>query len=184
MKLTCTLPVILTGLLLAGCSSTPARIDKGPVRAQTFSFINGGVPPQAEFADSREAVHKTIQDAIAQNLAARGLRKVGSGGDVIVAYLVIVGNNATTESIATYFGYGRDAAALSDRAHDAYTASKNPDYFAAGTLLIDVVDARTFKVLKRNYAVRPILVKPSADVRALNIQQAVDEVLKDLRVVR
>jgi hypothetical protein len=109
---------------------------------------------------------------------------VASGGDVTVAYLVIVGNNATTEHINTYFGYGGDAAALSDKAHSAYTSSKNPNYFEAGTLLIDVVDAKTFKVLKRNYAVRPMLSNPTAEVRAENIQSAVNEILKDLRIAK
>ena len=44
-----------------------------------------------------------------------------------MAYLVILGNNASTESINTYFGYGRDAEALHDKAQDAYTSSKNPN---------------------------------------------------------
>ena len=183
MKHTCLLSVVLTGLLLAGCS-TPTRVDKGPVKAQTFNFINGGVAPTAEFADKREVVHKTIQDAITQNLTGKGLRKVDSGGDVTVAYLVIVGNNASTESISTYFGYGRDAAELHDKAQDAYAGSKNPNYFEAGTLLIDVVDAKTFKLVKRNYVVRPILSNPTAEVRAAYIQAAVDEVLKDLRIAK
>lgn len=184
MKHTWLLSVVLTGLLLAGCSSTPTHVDKGPVKAQTFNFINGGVAPTAEFADKREAVHKTIQDAITQNLTGKGLRKVDSGGDVTVAYLVIVGNNASTESINTYFGYGGDAAALHDKAQDAYAGSKNPNYFEAGTLLIDIIDSKTFKVVKRNYAVRPVLSNPTAEVRAANIQSAVDEVLKDLRVAK
>jgi hypothetical protein len=184
MKNTWLLSVVLTSLWLTACSSTPTRVDKGPVKAQTFSFINGGVAPTAEFADKRKAVHQTIQDAITKNLASKGIAKVASGGDVTVAYLVIIGNNATTEHINTYFGYGGDAVALSDKAHDAYTGSKNPNYFEAGTLLIDVIDARTFKVLKRNYVVRPILSKPTAEVRAANIQSAVNEVLEDLRVAK
>jgi hypothetical protein len=184
MKHTWLLSVVLTGLLVAGCSSTPTRVDKGPIKAQTFNFINGGVAPTAEFADKREAIHKTIQDAITHNLAGKGITKVASGGDVTVAYLVIVGNNASTESIRTYFGYGRDAAELHDKAHTAYTSSKNPNYFEAGTLLIDLVDAKTFEVVKRNYVVRPTLSNPTAEVRAAYIQAAVDEVLKDLRVAK
>ena len=66
---------------------------------------------------------------------------------LIVAYLVIVGNNASTEAISTYFGYNRDAAALHDKAQDAYASSKNPNYFEAGTLLIDLIDAKTYKLL-------------------------------------
>jgi hypothetical protein len=64
-----------------------------------------------EYADSREQVHALIQDSISRNLASKGLSRVPSGGDVIVAYLVIIGNNASTEAISTYFGYDRDAAA-------------------------------------------------------------------------
>ena len=99
-----------------------------------------------------------------------------------VAYLVIVGNNASTESINTYFGYGRGATALHDKAQDAYTSSKNPNYFEAGTLLIDIIDAKTYKLLKRSYVVRPLLRNPTAEVRAERIQEAVDEALQDVRI--
>ena len=181
MKQTWLLPAVLTGLLIAGCSSTPTQVDKGPIKATTFSFVAAS-RPDSSFADKREAVHQTIQDAITRNLAGKGVSKVASGGDVTVAYLVIVGNNASTESINTYFGYGRDTAALHDKAQDAYAGRKNPNYFEAGTLLIDVIDTHTFKLLKRSYVVRPLLRDPSAEVRATHIQEAVNEALADLRV--
>jgi hypothetical protein len=44
---------------------------------------------------------------------------VGSGGDVTVGYLLIVGNNGVTTSIDKYFGYSAAAAALHEKAHDA-----------------------------------------------------------------
>ena len=42
---------------------------------------------------------------------------VDRGGDVTVAYLIIVGNNATTTSLNEYFGYTADADALTDKVH-------------------------------------------------------------------
>ena len=103
-------------------------------------------------------------------------------GDVIVSYLVIIGDNASVEAINAHFGYKDDAAALSDKAFLAYTRSKNPNHFASGTLLIDIVDARSFKLLKRNYAVRPLLRDAApADTRAI-IQSAVDEALAGLSI--
>jgi hypothetical protein len=107
---------------------------------------------------------------------------VASGGDVIVAYLVIIGNNASTEAISTYFGYGRDASGLHDKAQDAYAGSKNPNYFEAGTLLIDIIDAKTYKLLKRSYVTRPLLRNPTAEVQAFRFQEAVDEALWDVRI--
>ena len=184
MKYSFILTLNLAVLLVAGCSSTPTKVDSGPIRAATFSFIAKTPSMSPEYADSREPIHAMIQNSISQNLAGKGLSKVPSGGDVIVAYLVIIGNNASTEAISTYFGYGRDASGLHDKAQDAYAGSKNPNYFEAGTLLIDLIDAKTYKLLKRSYVVRPLLRNPSAEVQAARIQEAVDTVLRDVRIAR
>lgn len=169
-------------LLVAGCSSTPIQVDSGPIQAQTFRFVS--VPPGSTpaFADRRQEMHTMIQSSISRNLASKGLTQVTSGGDVVVAYLVIIGDNASTTAINTYFGQGRDVAALHDEAQKAYTSNESPDYFKAGTLLVDIIDAQTYALLKRAHVSRPILGDPSAEVRAERIQEAVDAVLKDVRI--
>jgi len=180
MKLTPFFALALTALLV-GCSSTPTHVDKGPIKATTFSFVSASRPDSA-FADKRAEIHKMIQAAITRNLTSQGLTKVESGGDLTVAYLAIVGNNASTEAINTYFGYGRDAAGLHAKAQGAYSASKNPNYFEAGTLLIDLIDAKTFKLVERNFVTRPTLGDVTAEVRAAHIQEAVDAILKNVRI--
>jgi hypothetical protein len=182
MKKLCLLPLLLTGLLLAGCSSTPAHVDKGAVSAHTFNFVNGGIALTPPVADKRSAAHQQIQEAIIKNLSAKGLTRTDGTGDVIVAYLVILGNNVSTEAVTTYFGSGRDAAALHDKAQEAYTDSKNPNHFEAGTLLIDVIDAKTYELLYRDFAVRPIMWQATTEERAGRIQEAVDAALGKLRV--
>jgi hypothetical protein len=183
MKTSYSLLFILTALLVAGCS-TPTKVDKGPVRATTFSFIDGGTRPAPSFADQREQVHATIQEAITRNLATKGLNRVPSGGDVIVAYLVVIGNNGSTEAIAKYFGYGRDTSALHDIAQDKYTSNKNPNYFEAGTLVVDFIDAKSYDLLSRSYVTRPLLADASAEVRAERIQEAVNAALQNVRIAR
>lgn len=174
-------PVIAT-ILLIGCSSVPDKVDSGAIHARTFNFVGGGVPPAAEFADNRQQAHAVIQQALTGNLAGKGLTKVQAGGDVTVAYLVILGNNVSTESINTYFGYGRESSALQDKAHKAYTGNANPNYFQAGTLVVDIIENGTFKLLRRTHVTRPVLSNPSAEVRAAHIHEAVAAALKDLRV--
>jgi hypothetical protein len=168
---------------LVGCS-TPTRVDKGPINARTFSFVNSSASREVGFGDRREALHRMIHDAIAQDLAAKGVNQVASGGDVVVAYLIFTGNNASTTMDNEYFGYGRGAADLHDKAQNAYTSSKNPNYFVAGTLLIDIIDAKSYKLLSRSYVVRGLLSNPSAEARAEHIQEAVDAALKELRIAR
>jgi hypothetical protein len=169
-------------VLLAGCSSTPVRVNTGEVKAITFSFVTGRpMPPDS--AEKREQIHRLIQNAITTNLAAKGLGRAPAGGDVFVAYLVIVGNNVSTTDVNDYFGYGRDADALLEKAHEkGAIESKNPNRFLAGTLVVDLIDAKSYKLLYRNYAVRPVLRDAPDDVRAERIQEAVDEVLAGVRV--
>ena len=182
MKLNSLYLLAAVGLMLAGCSSTPTRVDSGPIHARTFCFVNRGQPP--DFADDRAAVHNMIQSAITKDLAAQGVTRVATGGDVTVGYLVIIGNNASTAAINTYFGYGMGAEELHEKAQEAYTSSKNPNYFEAGTLLIDIIDTKTGKLLKRNYATRPIIQNITPEARAERIQEVVDEILKTLRVTQ
>ncbi len=177
----CILLATVAGLL-AGCSSTPEKVDRGPISAKTFSFVSRANRPAPGYTDDRQAVHAMIQEAITKNLSNRGLSKVESGGDVTVAYLVIIGNNASTAAISEYFGYGPDAAALAEKAHKAYTKSKTPNYFEAGTLVIDLIDSKSYKLLSRHEATRPILRELPANGRAERIEEVVDDILRDVRI--
>jgi len=169
---------------LAGCSSTPTKVSTGAIQGRTFTFVDTGVKPTPVFADNRVPIHSMIQEAITRNLASKGITRTGKGADLTVGYLIIAGNGGTTTSINDYFGYNDAAADLVDKAHDAYGASKNPNSFEAGTLVIDIADSKTFKLLKRGYATRPILRKIPDDARATRIQSVVDEILRDLRVAK
>jgi hypothetical protein len=184
MKLIPILSLAACVLASAGCSSTPTKVDTGQIHARTFSFVNRGNRPSPANTDDRQPVHTMIQDAITKNLAARGVTKVDSGGDVTVGYLVITGNNVSTKRISDYFGYSEDVAALHDKAHEAYTSSKNPNYFEAGTLVIDIIDTHTYKLLKRGYATRQLLKDISDDTRAVRIQGVVDEILQGTRITQ
>lgn len=183
MKHLCLLPLLLAGLLLAGCSSTPTRVEKGSLKVHTYNFINGGIALTPPATDRRDAIHQLIQKAIVNNLTAKGLERTDGTGDVTVAYMIIVGNNVTTEAITTYFGMGRDSDVLHNKAEDAYSSSKNPNHFEAGTLVIDVLDAKTYELLYRNYVVRPVIGNATATVRGERIQEAVDDALANLRIV-
>jgi hypothetical protein len=171
-------------LALAGCSSTPTKVDTGPIRARTFSFVGPSTKPSPAYADNRQMIHPLVQDAIKKNLAARGVTHVASGGDIVVAYLIITGNNASTTSISDYFGYTEDDTALQEKAQKAYTSSKHPGFFEAGTLIIDLIDPQASKLLKRGYATRQILRNLPEDARAARVQEVVDQILHDLRITQ
>ncbi|HEY8239984.1 MAG TPA: DUF4136 domain-containing protein [Kiritimatiellia bacterium] len=170
-------------LALAGCATEqPARVSTGAIKASTFDFVTVA-PGKHEFADDSASTHASIQAAIQDVLAAKGLNRSEGGGDVKVAYLVIVGNNVTTTSINDYFGYGREDAKLVEQAHKASAVdNKNPDYYEAGALVIDIIDAKDFKLLRRDYVVRPLFRNTPPDIREARIRDAVSEALAELQV--
>ena len=184
MKLNSLLLFVAGAFALAGCSSTPTHVDTGPIHARTFNFVNRGVRPSPGFEDDHKEVHEMIQSAITTNLASHGVTRVDSGGDVTVGYLIIVGNNVSTEMISEYFGYGQDAVGLQDKAHKAYTSYDSPNYFQAGTLVVDIIDSQTNKLLRRRYVVKPLLRTVPAEQRPAKVQEAVDEIMAGVQFVQ
>ena len=158
------------------------QVSSGTIQAKTFSFVNPGPRPMPAYADKTAQVHNVIQQAITKNLAARGVSQVPSGGEVTVAYLLILGNNASTTSLNEYFGYREDLTALEDKAHKEYTQSDKMNYFEAGTLVIDVIDSKSNKLLSRGHVTKPVLQTATPDERAVRVQGVVDEVLRDVRL--
>ncbi len=103
----------------------------------------------------------------------------------MVGYLIIVSDSVSTKAVDDYFGYGMAAAELQDKAHDAFvTGKKNPTPYEAGTLVIDITDAKTYKLLRRNFVCRPILRQLPTEERVARLQAAVDEALKGLRLAK
>jgi hypothetical protein len=176
---------VIAALVLAGCASAPMRVDTGPIHARTFSFVRSNAPSDAQYDQKRQAIHAMIQQAITSNLAEKGLTRVDSGGDVTVTYLIVVGNNVSTMAINDYWGYNGGASAIQDAIHQSQAIkNENPNYFEAGTLVIDIIDTKSFKLLKRASVQRPVLRNVPAEIRQENIQQAVDQALSDLKVVQ
>jgi hypothetical protein len=170
-------------LMLTSCSSTPTKVDTGSIRASTFNFVDRSSPNRFEFADNDAAINAAVQQAITENLSRHGVSRVAGIGDLTVAYLITVSDNVSTTAINEYFGYGRNPAALVDKAHEKLSVeSNNPNNFAAGTLLIDILDSKTYELLKRSFVVRPVYRNVSADARAARIQEAVYAVLSNLKI--
>jgi len=177
--------LVAGALALAGCSSVKTHVDTGPIHARTFSYINTGSRALPTYADSRKQAYAKVQEAITKNLTSKGLIQVGQGGDVTVAYLIIVGNNATTTSLDDYFGYTADANALVDKVHKSEAVKGNDrGYFEAGTLVIDILDPKTSKLLKRSTVQAQILRELPLDQREARLQQYVDQALSDLRIAQ
>ncbi len=177
------LVVLVGALALTGCSSVKTKVDHAPVSARTFSFLDTGPRPMPEYSETRKEAHALIQQALINNLAGKGVTCTPTGGDITLAYLVIVGNNAETTSLNRYFGYSNDADALVDKVHKQQTQkSTERNYFEAGTLVIDVLDPKSSKLLQRRSIQAQVLRNLSLEKRQARVQTIVDQALADLQI--
>ncbi len=172
---------VLTAMLLAGCSSVKTHVDKGTVTARTFSFLDTGSRQVPSYADERQQAHALVQQALIKSLAGKGVSYVPQGGEISVAYLIVVGNNVATTSLNDYFGYTDDSEAIVQKVHSQQTGSDdNRGYFEAGTLVIDILDPSTSKLLHRRSIHAEVLRNLPYETRTARVQSLVDQALKDL----
>jgi len=172
---------LLLATALAACSSVKNHVDKGPVKAHTFSFLNTGSRQLPTYAEESAQAHAMVQQAITKNLAAKGIAHVPSGGDITVAYLIVVGNNSTTTSLNGYFGYTQDSEALVQKVHSQQTGGdKARGYAEAGTLVIDIANPATSKLLQRRSIQAQVLRNLPLETRTERAQAIVDQALKDV----
>jgi len=168
---------------VGGCSSVKSHVDEGHISARSFSFLNTASRQTPNYAEDSKQAHAMVQQAIINNLAAKGVTNVVSGGDITVAYLIIVGNNISTTSLNEYFGYTEDAMAMVEEVHKKQTASAgNRGYFEAGTLVIDFLSPATSKVLQRRSIEAPVLRNLPAEQRTERVQSIVNQALSDLPI--
>jgi len=177
------LSAALLSVALTGCSTVKTHVNKSSVHASTFSFVPSGRAPSADEGVAQG--HTMIQQALVNNLAAKGVRQVPSGGEVLVAYLVIVGNNSRTVALDSYFGYSDDSDALLSKVHSEQAINGNRRAsFEAGTLVVDFVDPQTSKVLQRRTIQADVLRDLSTEQRGQRIQGIVDQALDDVPIAK
>jgi hypothetical protein len=130
-------------LALAGCATM--RVGSFVERGTSFTGYRTYVwAPDAQLTtgdprlDNNEFFQTRLRAAVEKGLGARGLEKAESGqADVILHYHASVTQKVDAGGVDEKYGYCEDC---------------SPSVFDAGTLTLDVVDARTNKLSWRGWA--------------------------------
>ena len=165
-------------VMLSACQSVdlPKGNARGYQSARLVRPVNNlntpGIAPQASPAN------EMIQSALASEFGARGFRLDPANADLTVAYLVIVQDNVSTKVVDDYFGYGRSSMRLADAAHSAGVVhNKRADYYREGSVVVDIIDNKTGKLVYRDFATGDLTGEVSdAQLRA-RINTAVKQAL-------
>lgn len=115
--------------------------------------------------------HKRIVDAIDKQLAAKGLRMAEGKADVdaLVAYHAAFSRNLEING-SGWGGY---------RFGPARSGSARVEEIVVGTLVVDVIDAKTGTILWRGIATKELDVNASPEKRDKNINKAAEKLFKN-----
>jgi len=120
-----------------------------------------------------ELNHKRIVNAVDAQLAAKGFTKVepGANPDVLVAYHATFNKNLQINGFSSGWGSYRFGGNRSGTAR--------VDELLIGTLVVDMVDAKTKTIVWRGTATKEVDVKASPEKREKNINKAAEKLFKN-----
>ncbi len=146
--------IFLPILLISACQTVEQ--PKGSSRGyRSARLVRPHSAPAVANPDDR--VNHAIQSALASTFRAHGFDIQSANADLTVAYLVLVQDNATTTMINDYFGFGRNAMDIANLAHERGVIRNNrADSYEAGTVVIDIIDGKTGKLVYRDFATRDV----------------------------
>ena len=164
-------------LAVANCASTMAvssHVERGLDFSQYNSFSWGpadALPTGDPRLDKDPYFKDHVQGAVERQLAVRGLELAASGTpDLLIHYHANIRERLDVDRIDNAYGY-------------CYSGNCPPSTirYEAGTLVLDVIDARTNRLVWRGWAqhsVEDMLHDPDRMARTIN--QAVTRMLKRL----
>lgn len=173
--------ITLAAIAFAAVSCSSVEMPKGTSKGYTSARLVtvDKEPTYDKDFPNQASANRMIQKSLASNFRANNLTVTRGSADLIVGYLVLVQNNFSTIAFDDYFGYGRDSDAIVDKAQTLGVVKNNrPDAFESGTIVVDVIDAKTNKLVYRGHATRDIYKNNSDSGRQAIIDQAVTEALQ------
>ena len=169
--------LVALAAILNACSSgvdMPSGTSKGYSSARLVARKASAPASTAEEAK----VHGMIQRSIAAQFKTNGLDFNKTTADLVVTYLVVYQDNAMTTYFDEFYGYGRDPEAISDAAHKKNVIDgKRPDAFERAGVVVDIVDARTNKLVYRSFGAGDIVRGIDDTTRAKRVNAAVNTAL-------
>jgi hypothetical protein len=157
-------------VLLAGCAPISTNFDYDLnwdfASLKTYQLLT---PPTDSTVDSLS--RDRVTNAINSGLVARGYSEVDADPDFLVAYHV--GSQNKIEVSDWGYVYGRRAGYYGARvsAVDVYE-------YREGSLIVDIVDAKTHKLIWRGTARKVLDTNPTPEQRTETINVAVEKILE------
>ncbi|MEH6552338.1 MAG: DUF4136 domain-containing protein [Pseudomonadales bacterium] len=168
--------------LVAGCSGLKVSTDYA--QEQDFSRYTQWQwhPEGASKTGSQDRMGNDIFDArvkrlVSQNLADKGLNK-GDKPDFYVNYATITDSRVSISTYNSYGGYGAGWGGYYGRgAYGGGTSHTSVNYYDEGTLIIDIIDARTNLLVWRGSGQARLAKQSNAEKNEIKTEETIQKIL-------
>ena len=169
----------LCAALACSCSSNSIETPKGKAEGyQSARLVRATATTVPQGWEDSPEFNQWVQQAIGAEFSKQGLAFGSPDADLIVAYMLLHQATSSTTMNTDYFGHGRDAGAILEKAHErGVIDNQSPDEFEQGAIVIDVLDARTNELVFRNFATRSAIEGVTDAQRQQRVNSAVAETL-------
>lgn len=156
---------LLLGAVLLGACGVPVAVETDPTQRRpawrTWSWLSR--PPVAQGDTTYAAIDERVRTSLEREMATRGFRRVErEKPDFLITYYAAVEKPIRAESLA----YAAGGPSQGRSAVDATGA------YPQGTLIVDVLDARTGKLVWRGAGGKVIQPEQDAEQRRARIDDA------------
>lgn len=166
----------LLAICFAGCTSVP--MPKGNSKGySSVRFVAPNAPLGTDSAPAFVEANGMIKKAITAEMEKAGLKVVEGNADLIVAYLIIFQDNTSTSYSNQYYGL-QDFSDIVTMAHKKGMKKDYAEAVQKRALVIDLIDAKTHKLVYRNYALGGMLAKLPEQERQEHLNTLVAQTLQ------
>jgi len=166
---------IAVALLLTACSGISTSTDFDPAANFGSYGTYGWVETEARTTD--DLTDSRIRSAVDASLAAKGLSKVDSGGDLAVGYQVTTAERSTYNTVSTGWGGGYGRGGWGGAGMGMSTTTEQN--YTEGSIILAMFDEGTQSMVWKGTASATLDAGKSPEDRAKSIQGAVDKMLGD-----
>lgn len=166
----------LLAICFSGCTSVP--MPKGSSKGySSVRFIAPNAPLGEDENPKFVEANAMIKESIAVQMDKHGLKVVEGKADLIVAHLIILQDNTSTSYSNQHYGL-QDFSDIVTLAHKEGMKKHYPESVQKRALVIDLIDAKTYKLVYRNYTLSGTLANLSEEERQAYITTAVSDTLE------
>ena len=187
-------------LALAGCATLQVETDYAPevslTQLSTYEWVDQEADASGDPAVDSPLLKRHIRDAVDSELGRMGYRKVTSDTpDFRIAYSVTAEEKSRIDGSYGYGGYGGYGSYRRSFGFSLYGGRYLRPYYGypgagyagagyvseylQGTLVLDIIDVRTEKVIFRGWASKSLDSDPSPKKVRKYVTEAVEEILED-----